>query len=97
MLQAMSYDQSGKSRMLVRLQLQEACSASMPALLQLKEGDDAAEAAAAKRSLADAEALHTEGAGLQRADSHDSQLSDGGEGKVQERMPLGQGPTVESL
>jgi hypothetical protein len=44
-LQALSYSQGSKTRYLVRLQLHEPASSSMPALLQLKEGKAAAEAA----------------------------------------------------
>jgi hypothetical protein len=46
-LQALSYSQGSKTRYLVRLQLHEPASASLPALLQLKEGKTATAAAAA--------------------------------------------------
>jgi hypothetical protein len=52
-LQALSYSQGSKTRYLVRLQLHEPTSCSLPALLQLKEGKAAAESAAAKTALAD--------------------------------------------
>jgi len=56
----MSYDQAGKSRKAVRLQLVQPVSAAMDKLLELKEGTDHAahggnEAAAAE---AEADALH---------------------------------------
>jgi hypothetical protein len=53
-LQALSYSQGSKTRYLVRLQLHEPASASLPALLQLKDGKPAATAAPAAR------AAHTE-------------------------------------
>jgi hypothetical protein len=52
-LQALSYSQGSKTRYLVRLQLHEPASASLRALLQLKEGKAAAAAAAAHAALAD--------------------------------------------
>jgi hypothetical protein len=55
LLQALSYSQGSKTRYLVRLQLHEPASSSLPALLQLKEGKAAAEAAAARAALAEAE------------------------------------------
>lgn len=42
MLQAMSYEQGGRRRMVVRLQLAQAVSAAMDKLLALKEGREAA-------------------------------------------------------
>jgi hypothetical protein len=53
-LQALTYSQGSKTRYLVRLQLHEPASASLPALLQLKEGKPAAAAAAVKAALEDA-------------------------------------------
>jgi hypothetical protein len=55
LLQALSYMQGSKTRYLVRLQLHEPASFSMPALLQLKEGKAAATAAAARAALAEEE------------------------------------------
>uniref|UniRef100_A0A383VUJ6 PAS domain-containing protein n=1 Tax=Tetradesmus obliquus TaxID=3088 RepID=A0A383VUJ6_TETOB len=54
-MQALSYSQGSKTRYLVRLQLHEAASSSLPALLQLKEGKAAAAVTAARAALAEEE------------------------------------------
>jgi hypothetical protein len=53
-LQALSYSHGSKTRYLVRLQLHEPASCSLPALLQLKEGKAAAAAVAVRAVLTDA-------------------------------------------
>jgi len=55
MLQAMSYDQAGKSRKVVRLQLVQPVSAAMDKLLALKEGTDHAAHGGNEAAAAEAE------------------------------------------
>lgn len=57
-LQAMSYDQAGRTRRVVRLQLVTPISAAMHKLLELKEGRDSADHAALETAAADDDGSH---------------------------------------
>lgn len=85
-MQALSYAQAGKTRMFVRLQMQEPNSASMSALVQLRESTEPADAATgAKLALADAAAVHS-GASDSDYASHSSEES---QEQDKQRLPLG--------
>jgi hypothetical protein len=88
LLQALSYMQGSKTRYLVKLQLHEPASSSMPALLQLKEGKAAAAAAAARAALVEEEHHAVEhSAPAHSRHSNGSGDSDAEHGDGPEKMP----------
>lgn len=60
-MQAMSYDQGGRTRRVVRLQLVSPISAAMHKLLQLKEGRDSVNQTTLDPTAEDGEASHKSG------------------------------------
>jgi hypothetical protein len=101
LLQALSYSQGSKTRYLVRLQLHEPASSSLPALLQLKEGKAAAEAAA-RAALAEAEHHDIEPsvpAHSRRSNGSDNDSDDEHRGGTAKLTPRARGPPepLESL
>lgn len=83
--------------MLVRLQLQDTRSASMSALVELREGRHATRhAAAAKLALADTEAMHTRAVKANVASHHSGGF--GEQEDPEQRTPLGkEAVDVDSL
>lgn len=57
----MSYDQAGRTRRVVRLQLVTPISAAMHKLLELKEGQDSADHAALETAAGDDDGSHKSG------------------------------------
>jgi hypothetical protein len=84
-LQALSYSQGSKTRYLVRLQLHEPASCSLPALLQLKEGTAAAAAATAQQTGSDGGGNEQEASGMLDPESQDDAGDERGAEAAQQR------------
>jgi hypothetical protein len=108
----LSYSQGSKTRYLVRLQLHEPASSSLPTLLQLKEGKAAAEVSAARAALVEqnqhpadlmaaapvkCKSRSSSSDGSSGSDSEDEGRSQQATGAGREREPHGPPEKLESL